>query len=62
MWSLLVSADVRSTLQVLEKGKVGVCETFSLLASEENVKSRKKLIAGFQLVRKQATLPDKLCV
>ena len=41
---------MQSVLQLLERGEVGVCEVYSLLTKENNVKSRKKLIAGFQLV------------
>ena len=51
-WSVCSAADVQSVLQVLEKGEVGVCEVYSLLTMENNVKSRKKLIAGFQMVSK----------
>ena len=50
--SVCSAADVQSVLQVLEKGEVGVCEVYSLLTKENNVKSRKKLIAGFQMVNK----------
>ena len=48
-------ADVQSHLQGLERGEVGVCEVYSRLTKENNVKSRKKLIAGFQSV---STVPS----